>query len=290
MSQSAPSIVVVKIGGSLLTGPDAYRRVAEFIHDRIRRTPEERLLVVVSAENGVTDSLLRIAETIDPRPDPAALDLLWSTGELRSVAVVGLWLKALGVAAVGLNVHQTGVTADDGRTGLRLRRVRAALARHQAVVVPGFLATRAGGGIVSLGRGGSDLTAVLLAGGLGARRCELVKDVPGYFTSDPNRDAGARHLPSLGFDEALAMADAGCDLVQRKAIEAAAASGLPLVIRSLDRGAPKSILGRGSRGLRAAEYTEYAAAEHAEDAEKADSSRSRGNGVCDEDDSCRPAV
>jgi len=99
---------------------------------------------------------------------------------------------------------------------------------------------RAGGTILSLGRGGSDLTAVLLAEGIEACRCELLKDVPGYFSSDPHRDPAARHLPSLTFEEALALADGGCDLVQRNAIEVAARCGLPLVVRSLEEPAPVS--------------------------------------------------
>ena len=87
---------------------------------------------------------------------------------------------------------------------------------------------------MSLGRGGSDLTAVLLAAGLGATRCELIKDVPGYFTSDPHRDSNALPIPFLTFEHALELAEEGCDLVQRKAIEAAARYDLPLVVRSLD--------------------------------------------------------
>jgi aspartate kinase len=120
------------------------------------------------------------------------------------------------------------------------RRLRSALTQHPVAVVPGFFATNSASAVVSLGRGGSDLTAVLLARGLEASRCELLKDVPGYFTSDPHRDPAARHVPQLSFDRALAFADSGCDLVQRQAIQAAAESNLPLVIRSLDEMAPVS--------------------------------------------------
>ena len=94
--------------------------------------------------------------------------------------------------------------------------------------------------IASLGRGGSDLAAVLLATGLQACRCELIKDVPGYFTTDPHRDTSARHLPRLSFKEALQFADSGCDLVQRKAIDAAQRSRLPLIVRSLNENEPVS--------------------------------------------------
>jgi aspartate kinase len=128
-------------------------------------------------------------------------------------------------------------------------------------VVPGFLGTDATNAVVSLGRGGSDLTAVLLAEGLRACRCELLKDVSGYFSSDPNRDPTARHLPTLTFEEALALADEGCDLVQRQAIEAAARCGLPIVIRCLDEAAPVSrITASPVEGMVAAAVPSLAAA------------------------------
>jgi aspartate kinase len=233
------TVTVIKIGGSVLREAAAYRRAAAFLSRRLKEHPGERLVVVVSAEYGVTDTLLAIARDIVPEPDPATLDLLWSTGELRSAALLALQLQALGVRATAVNVHQTGLTEPDvsgrpGRIGIRALRLAAALAVNDVVVAPGFLARGGGDAVVSLGRGGSDLTAVLLAVGLGARRCELVKDVPGYYDADPNVDPSAAHLPSLGFDRALAMADAGCDLVQRQALEAARDRRLPLVVSAMD--------------------------------------------------------
>jgi aspartate kinase len=223
------------MGGSVLRDAASYRRAATFLAGRLDEHPGERLLVVVSAEYGVTDTLLATARQIVADPDPATLDLLWSTGELRSAALLALQLQARGVRAAAVNVHQTGLTEPDvnagpGRIGIRALRLVSALAANDVVVAPGFLARGGGDAVVSLGRGGSDLTAVLLAAGLGARQCELVKDVPGYFSADPNVDASAAHLPSVGFDRALAMADAGCDLVQRQALEAARDRRLPLVV------------------------------------------------------------
>jgi aspartate kinase len=231
---------VLKIGGSVLTGAAGYRRAAALVADRLCEHPGERLLVVVSAEFGATDALLASARDIVAEPDAAALDLLWSTGEVRSAALLALHLHARGVRAAALNVHQAGLvepddTSQPGHADLRTLPLRAALASHDVVVVPGFLARGAGDRIVSLGRGGSDLTAVLLAAGLEARCCELVKDVPGYFSRDPNLHADAVPLPALDYARALAMADAGCDLVQRHALEAAARQHLPLVVRSIDR-------------------------------------------------------
>jgi aspartate kinase len=192
----------------------------------------------VSAEHGMTDALLATARGLSTMPDPAMRDLLWATGELRSVALVALGLQALGVLATGINVHQTGLLEPDGPVGagqtiFRPLRLLALLATHDVVVAPGFLARGGGDAIVSLGRGGSDLTAVLLAAGLKASRCELVKDVAGYFSSDPARDPEARHLPAIDYATALVMASAGCELVQRAALEAAEEHAVRVVVRSM---------------------------------------------------------
>jgi len=237
--------VVMKLGGSIFNSPISYRRAACFISQRLAANPEENLVVVVSAQNGETDELLREAQAIVDEPGEAALDLLWSTGELRSVARLALHLQAAGIRAAALDVRQTGLRI--AARGLGVARaefdateIRRALRTNRVVIVPGFLATDQAGAIATLGRGGSDLTAVLLAAGLGATRCELIKDVPGYFTRDPNRNANALHIARLSFIEAIAMANSGCDLVQRAALEAAERCNLPIVVRSLEENAAES--------------------------------------------------
>jgi aspartate kinase len=254
---------VLKIGGSVLRGQASYAAAARFLQTRLAEHPGEKLGVIVSAQHGETDALLAEAQSIAAEPAPQALDLLWSTGELRSVALLCLHLQRIGVDAVPFNVHQTGLVADR-LTGTTVRPLRllAALASHSIVVVPGFLGVSAGGTITSLGRGGSDLTAVLLATAIRADACELIKDVPGYYTADPHRDPAAQPIRDLSADAALRMADEGCDLVQRAALVAAASAGLHIVIRSMDAAAPVTHV----------------------------HSRSGGHGVRDEDDSCRAAV
>ncbi len=239
------SVAVIKLGGSIFTGPISYRRAARFIGQRLAANPKENLVVVVSAQNGETDALLQDAQEIVLEPGAAALDLLWSTGELRSVARLALHLQAAGIRSAALDVRQTGLHI--AARGLGVARaefdptsIRKALDGHRVVIVPGFLATDDSGAVVTLGRGGSDLTAVLLAAGLRASRCELIKDVPGYFADDPHLNAGAQHLPHLSFAQALAMAESGCDLVQRAALEAAERCDLPIVVRSLEESAPES--------------------------------------------------
>jgi aspartate kinase len=232
------NISVVKVGGSVLTDRQAYRRVAAYVGNRLCARPDERLLIVVSAENGATDALLATARDIVSEPNPSTVDLLWSTGETQSAAILTLYLQAEGILAAAANIHQTGLTDPDlressARPSVRPLRLLALLDACDVLVVPGFLARGAGDRIVSLGRGGSDLTAVLLAAGLGARTCELVKDVPGYWTSDPKRDPHARPLKRLTYARAIEMADDGCTLVQRHALVAARDHAVPLMVHAL---------------------------------------------------------
>jgi aspartate kinase len=234
-------LTVIKIGGSVLTDAAAYRRAGRFLADRLSTNPDERILAIVSAERGLTDALHASARDLVAEPHSEALDLLWSTGELRSVALLVLALQALGVNASVANVHQTGLVCnlvpnDLNRqiNGVRPLRLRSLLATSDVVVAPGFLARTAGDRIASLGRGGSDLSAVVLAAGLRAERCELLKDVPGYFTTDPNTTANAEHLEALGYEEAIEMAMDGCELVQLRALEAARDLNVRLYVRALD--------------------------------------------------------
>lgn len=233
-------VTVLKIGGSVLTGRDGYANAASFVAGRLSSS-NERLVVVVSAEYGHTDELFQEAKAIsathpdvEATPDPALLDLLWSTGEVRSVALLSLRLRAIGASVTGVSVHEVGlkVLPGDTRIAFNPLSIRAALSKHRVVVVPGFLAVE-NHRVVTLGRGGSDWSAVLLAASLGAARCELVKDVDGYFTADPNTHSDAALIPQLTYTTALQMADDGCPLVQRHAIAEAARARLPLVIRSL---------------------------------------------------------
>jgi aspartate kinase len=240
-------IVVMKFGGSVLADDESYFRAARFVVRRLHECSAERFLVVVSAQKGVTDDLERLAREIASCPGQRTLDLLWATGELRSVALLTLHLEEMGVTTVGFNIHEAGLRLGGRNSShFRVTSLSTELWRTfddcSVVVAPGFFATLVNGMIVSLGRGGSDLSAVLLADALDAERCELIKDVPGYFTHDPNLDCKATHLPSLSYAQALAMADMGCELVQQRALEAARKAGLRIVVRGLAEDAPRSVL------------------------------------------------
>ena len=233
MSITARRVTVLKLGGSVLRDLTSYRAYAQFIRDRLCADAPARFVVVVSARFGETDELLALARSVSDVPDGPTLDLLWSTGEIRSVAMLALCLQAVGVRAAALDVHQTGIRHVQ-RLDVDPAPLHRALDSHEVVVVPGFLAFDEDRRVVTLGRGGSDLSAVAIAAALRADRCELLKDVPGYFTADPNEDAHAHHLPAIDYDRALRMAASGCDLVQAEALGAARGAGLTLVIRAAD--------------------------------------------------------
>ncbi|MBK9119235.1 MAG: hypothetical protein IPM18_06480 [Phycisphaerales bacterium] len=245
MSSAPQPLVVVKLGGSVLTDDAAYVHCAQALRSQLASRPHERIAAVVSARHGMTDRLLAEATALCPEPEARALDLLWSIGEVESVARLTLCLHALGVRACGLGAHECGLlwtisdavqrgTAAAAAVEIDPVPVRRRLRTAEVVVVPGFFARTPEGTLVSLGRGGSDLTAVLLAVGLQARTCQLVKDVPGYFDRDPNQFPDACPLAEISSAAALRMAAAGCDLVQTQALEVAGRSGLPVVVRSLD--------------------------------------------------------
>ena len=233
-STGRASPIVLKLGGSVLTGLAAYRDAARFVAHVAGTHLAAGIVAVVSAEDGHTDALRREALELADEPGHDALDLLWSTGEHRSVALLTLALRAEGLSALPLNAHQTGVRrrAASRAVAASLLVLRAALAEHRVIVAPGFLAT-CEQRLVTLGRGGSDWSAVILAAALDAQSCVLVKDVDGYFTADPAIDRRARRIPHLTHEHAIALAEAGCPLVQRDALVEAASCGLPLIVRSI---------------------------------------------------------
>jgi aspartate kinase len=166
---------------------------------------------------------------------------------MRSVALLTLHLEELGVRVVGLNIHEMGLHLNEvgkARPIIEVvsHQIKRALEGHSVVVVPGFFGTKEGGIIASLGRGGSDLSAVLLADEFDAGRCELIQDVEGYFTDDPDSNPGANYLPWISYETAEEMAERGCELVQRVALEAARQRGLQIVVRKLDGAVPGTVV------------------------------------------------
>ena len=219
-------LVVQKFGGSSVANADRIRRVA-------RRIARERaagsdLVVVVSAMGDTTDELLTLAHAITDEPDARELDMLLATGEHQSATLLSMALHALGVEAISLTGPQAGITTD-GRYGrarianIEPRRIRAELERGNVVIVAGFQGQSETAAeqaeMTTLGRGGSDTTAVALAAQLKADRCQIFTDVTGIYTADPRIATEARQLSVVGYEEMMELAHQGAQVMQVRAVE-----------------------------------------------------------------------
>ena len=224
---------VLKFGGSVLTSPEDYHAAAAEAYRHLRAG--EKVIVIVSALYGHTDKLVREADSTHDGADAAMRARLVRLGEFKSAALAGLALSRLGVRTRVLDPHEIGLMAegdplDADLCALDRDAFEKVLADHDAVVVPGFTAGHAEHGAVTLGRGGTDLTAVFFAEQMGARRVRLVKDVDGVYTDDPARDPDARRYDRLDYETAL---QASRGLIQPKAIEAARAAGLVIEVAAM---------------------------------------------------------
>ncbi len=245
-------LVVQKFGGSSLAEAARIRHVAGRIA-RARATGAD-LVVVVSAMGDTTDELLSLAAAITDDPDPRELDMLLATGEHQSATLVSMALHALGVPAISLTGAQAGITTDSSHGRARIanvepRRVRKELDRGNVVIVAGFQGQRHGsaedgqpGETTTLGRGGSDTTAVALAASLRADRCQIFTDVRGIYTADPRLVAGARQLSVIGYEEMLELAQQGAQVMQVRAVELGWINGVEIEVLSSFEDAPGTLI------------------------------------------------
>lgn len=218
---NSAATVVLKFGGSSLATADRVRNVARRIAER--RAAGERVVAVVSAQGDTTDELLARLHELAPDPPAREVDMLLATGEQQSAALVAATLFGLGTEAVSLTGWQAGIATDRSHRRARIHEVSpAAIRRHLAagrvVVVAGFQGIAEGREVTTLGRGGSDLTAVALAHSLGAR-CEIFSDVEGVFTADPRIVPDAKMLREIGYDEMIELAVLGAQVLQGRAVE-----------------------------------------------------------------------
>ncbi|REJ26687.1 aspartate kinase [Caldibacillus debilis] len=227
--------IVQKYGGSSVATIEKIIRVAE----RIKRTAKEghEMVVVVSAMGDTTDELLGMAKSISLNPDKRELDMLLTTGEQVSSALLAMALRETGEKAVSLTGWQAGIRTESVHGNARIlqidtKRIEEELAKGKIVVVTGFQGVTDAGEITALGRGGSDTTAVALAAALHADRCEIYTDVIGVFTSDPRRIQKARKLPAVSYDEMIEMAHLGAQVLHPRSVEFAKNFRVPLVVRS----------------------------------------------------------
>ena len=234
-------IVVMKFGG---TSVGSVERIAA-VADRVVHAREagNDVIVVVSAMGHTTDELLAMAARITEVPDPRELDMLLTAGERISMSLLGIALNARGCRAASYTGSQAGIITDTQHgaakiTEIRPRRIIEALEAGSVVILAGFQGLSSDYEITTLGRGGSDLTAVAMAGAVGAEVCEIYTDVDGVFTADPRIVPGARKVDVIGFDEMLELAAAGAKVLQPRSVEMARRHGVPIHVRSTFTDAP----------------------------------------------------
>ncbi len=242
-------LVVQKFGGSSVANADRIRRVAR----RIARARADGadLVVIVSAMGDATDELLALAGAITEEPDPRELDMLLATGEHQSATLLSMALHAIGVPAISLTGAQAGISTDGAYGRARIAnvdpaRVRDELADGKVVIVAGFQGQSASAvdkaETTTLGRGGSDTTAVALAARLGADRCQIFTDVTGIYTADPRVVPTARQLTLIGYEEMLELAHQGAQVVQVRAVELGWVNDVVIEVLSSFEDAPGTLI------------------------------------------------
>ncbi|HVA65994.1 MAG TPA: aspartate kinase [Elusimicrobiota bacterium] len=246
------NILVMKFGGTSLADPEKIQRAAARVARARRRG--FAIAAVVSAPGRMTDELLSLAQRVTRRTPPREQDVLMAAGEQISIALLSAALAGRGIEAVSLTGAQAGIRARGPHgaadiASLRPERVRLELARGRVAVVAGFQGIDEKDDLVTLGRGGSDLTAAALAAALKARACEIYTDVKGVYTADPRLVPQARKLKAVGFSEMLELAQAGAQVMQPRSVAYARSRGVLLHVRSAFHDAEGTWIGaRGQEG------------------------------------------
>src|SRR5882724_4568960 len=228
-------LVVMKFGGSSVANAEKVKHVAGRVIQK--KKDGFRVVVVVSAPGDMTDDLIELAEGVTHAPPPREMDMLLATGEQASIALLCMALHAKGHGAISLTGPQAGIFADVDHTRARIthiqpKKILAELAKRRIVVVAGFQGLNPNEDIATLGRGGSDLTAIALAAALKADLCEIYTDVEGVYTTDPRVVADARKLDEISYDEMLELASLGAKVMQSRSVEFAKKFGVVFEVRS----------------------------------------------------------
>jgi aspartate kinase len=239
--------VVMKFGGTSVADAERIKRAAKRIV--AQRESGKRVVAVLSARGKTTDELIAMAEEVSPDPDRREMDMLLSTGERISCALCAMAINDLGHRAISLTGSQAGIVTDTSHTKARILdvradRIREALNEDRIVLVAGFQGVSTSRDVTTLGRGGSDTTAVAVAAAVGAEVCEIYTDVAGVFTADPRIVPDARKLPQVSFEEMLEMSSSGAGVLQLRSVEYARTHGVRIHCRSsFDPGPGTFVLG-----------------------------------------------
>jgi aspartate kinase len=230
-----PPTIVMKFGGTSVADADRIKAAARRIV--AQRESGKRVVAVLSARGKTTDELISMAEEVSPDPDPREMDMLLSTGERISCALCAMAINDLGHKAISLTGSQAGIVTDTSHTKARILDVRAdrirdGLDEDRIVLVAGFQGVSTSRDVTTLGRGGSDTTAVAVAAALGAEVCEIYTDVAGVFSADPRIVPTARKLAHVSFEEMLEMSASGAGVLQLRSVEYARTHGVRIHCRS----------------------------------------------------------
>lgn len=228
-------LIVKKFGGTSVANKERIFHVAKRCLDDYNKGND--VVVVLSAMGKHTDELIAQAKAINPNPSEREMDMLLSIGEQMSVAFMAMALEAMGIPAVSLNafqakIHTTNVHGNAKITNIETDRILDELKQRKIVIVTGFQGITENNDITTLGRGGSDTTAVALAAALNADACEIYTDVDGVYTADPRKVPTARKLAEISYDDMLEMALNGAEVLHSRCVELAKKCNIPLVVRS----------------------------------------------------------
>src|SRR6266849_6102847 len=229
------ALIVQKYVGTSVGNPTRIKNVASRVAKH--RAQGDQIVVVVSAMSGVTDNLIKLAKEIMPLPSEREMDMLLATGEQTTIALTAMALHALDVQAVSLTGAQAGILTDGTHTKAKIqditpKQVHSLLDEGKVVIVAGFQGQTPEGQITTLGRGGSDLTAIALAAALKADLCQIYTDVDGVYTADPRIVPGAKKLSEISYDEMLELASLGAKVMQSRSVEFAKKFGVVFEVRS----------------------------------------------------------
>src|SRR5438552_416701 len=246
------SLIVQKFGGTSVGNTDRIKNVAARVARY--RAGGDQIVVVVSAMSGVTDNLIKLAKEIMPLPNEREMDVLLATGEQTTIALTAMALHALGVKAVSLTGAQAGIKTAGVHTKAKIqnitpKRIPQHLDGGNVVIVAGFQGQTPDGHITTLGRGGSDLTAIALAAALKAELCQIYTDVDGVFTADPRIVPGARKLEEISYDEMLELASLGAKVMQSRSVEFAKKFGVVFEVRSSLNDNPGTIVKEETKNM-----------------------------------------
>ena len=246
------SLIVQKFGGTSVADAERLRHVAKIITDTYAQG--HRVVAVLSAQGDTTDELIEKAKEINPNPSPREMDMLLSTGEQISVSLCAMAIEAMGYPVVSLTGWQSGVLTNTVSMNARIKRldterVEAELDRRRIVIITGFQGINRLGDITTLGRGGSDTSAVALAAALHADLCQIYTDVDGVYTADPREVKGARKLDEITYNEMLELATLGAQVLHNRSVEMAKKYNVKLEVLSSFTGRPGTKIKEVAKGV-----------------------------------------